>query len=64
MRQRAYETGKLDVEGLLHHIGKKSFKPLSKILESSLVTRESTTMPPTRKEEYFETKALSASVAS
>jgi DNA-binding LacI/PurR family transcriptional regulator len=64
IRQRAYETGKLDVEVLLHHIGKKSVEPLPKILESSLVIRESTTMPLTRKEEHLETKALSASAAS
>ena len=64
IRQPAYDMGKFGTEVLLHHIGEKSYKPIRRILETSLIIRESTTIAPVRKQNHFSKKANSACGAS
>ncbi len=50
IRQPAYDMGKTGAEVLLHNIAEKSCKPIHRILETSLIIRESTTIAPARKQ--------------
>ena len=56
--QPAYEMGKTGAEVLLHHLGKKSYKPVHKILKTNLVIRESTTIAPSKKQKRSGIKAV------
>ena len=49
IRQPAYEMGRLGAEILLDQIKKRDGRPIHKILETSIVVRESTAAPPVRK---------------
>ena len=60
IRQPAYEMGKLGAENLLQHIRQKSSGPIHKILETSLVIRESSALAPSRRKRFSKTKSISA----
>jgi LacI family transcriptional regulator len=58
IRQPAYDMGKFGTEVLLHHIREKSYKPIRRILETSLIIRESTTIAPVRKQNTLVQKLI------